>query len=136
MKVLSLTQPWATLVCLGAKTIETRSWNTGYRGPLAIHASKSYPKDCRELEKREPFYSALRPRGCYSYPSLALGSIIGVVDLVDCFPTRPLKQPIPVDEYSFGNFDAGRFAWLLANPRFLPAQIPAKGSLGLWEYDV
>jgi hypothetical protein len=40
MKVLSLTQPWATLAAIGAKKIETRSWSTAYRGPLAIHAAK------------------------------------------------------------------------------------------------
>lgn len=43
MKALSLTQPWATLVAIGAKKIETRSWSTSYRGPVAIHASKGYP---------------------------------------------------------------------------------------------
>lgn len=40
MKGLSLTQPWATLVAIGAKRIETRIWATSYRGPLAIHAAK------------------------------------------------------------------------------------------------
>lgn len=40
MKALSLTQPWASLVAVGAKRIETRSWRTSYRGPLAIHAAK------------------------------------------------------------------------------------------------
>ncbi len=39
MKALTVMQPWATLVALGAKRIETRSWSTSYRGPLAIHAS-------------------------------------------------------------------------------------------------
>jgi hypothetical protein len=39
MKVLTLWQPWASLVQLGVKTIETRSWSTTYRGPLAIHAA-------------------------------------------------------------------------------------------------
>ena len=39
MKVLTLTQPWATLVAIGAKRIETRSWATKYRGPLLIHAA-------------------------------------------------------------------------------------------------
>jgi len=29
------------LIAIGAKKIETRSWATGYRGPLAIHAGKS-----------------------------------------------------------------------------------------------
>jgi len=43
MKALSLWQPWASLVALRVKTIETRSWSTSYRGPLAIHAAKHVP---------------------------------------------------------------------------------------------
>lgn len=39
-KILTLSQPYASLVALGAKRIETRSWRTSYRGPLAIHAAK------------------------------------------------------------------------------------------------
>jgi activating signal cointegrator 1 len=52
MKVLTLHQPWASLVALGVKTIETRSWSTKYRGPLAIHAAgttagfDALPGDC------------------------------------------------------------------------------------------
>jgi hypothetical protein len=44
MKALSLWQPWATLVALGVKKLETRSWSTTYRGPLAIHATATMPK--------------------------------------------------------------------------------------------
>lgn len=40
MKALSLKQPWASMVANGTKTIETRTWRTSYRGPLAIHASQ------------------------------------------------------------------------------------------------
>src|SRR4051812_42520238 len=47
VKVLSLTQPWASLVAIGAKQIETRSWRTHYRGPLLIHASAGFPGECR-----------------------------------------------------------------------------------------
>lgn len=43
MKALTLRQPWASLVALGVKTIETRSWSTKYRGPLAIHAGAKRP---------------------------------------------------------------------------------------------
>lgn len=38
MKALTIRQPWASLIAHGVKTIETRSWSTKYRGPLAIHA--------------------------------------------------------------------------------------------------
>ena len=44
MKVLTLFQPWATLVILGEKKIETRSWKTNYRGEIAIHAGKKWIK--------------------------------------------------------------------------------------------
>lgn len=43
MKVLTLHQPWASLIALGVKSIETRSWSTKYRGPLAIHAGATVP---------------------------------------------------------------------------------------------
>jgi hypothetical protein len=38
-KVLSVRQPYATLICAGVKTIENRTWKTDYRGKLLIHAS-------------------------------------------------------------------------------------------------
>lgn len=45
VKALTLHQPWASLIALGVKSIETRSWSTSYRGPLAIHAGKKRPGD-------------------------------------------------------------------------------------------
>jgi activating signal cointegrator 1 len=63
MKALTLTQPWATLVAIGAKKIETRSWRTDYRGPLAIHAAKGFPAKFRNLvnwSAEEPFASVLK----------------------------------------------------------------------------
>lgn len=41
MKALTIRQPWASLIAEGVKTIETRSWSTKYRGPIAIHAGKA-----------------------------------------------------------------------------------------------
>lgn len=40
MKIITIWQPWATLIALGIKKFETRSWSTEYTGPLAIHAAK------------------------------------------------------------------------------------------------
>ncbi len=40
MKAITIHQPWASLIVVGAKRFETRSWETKYRGPIAIHASK------------------------------------------------------------------------------------------------
>jgi hypothetical protein len=38
MRILTLTQPWATMVALGVKRIETRAWSTRYRGALGLFA--------------------------------------------------------------------------------------------------
>ena len=40
VKAITIWQPWASLVAVGAKTMETRSWPTKYRGPIAIHAAQ------------------------------------------------------------------------------------------------
>jgi len=146
VKVLTLTQPWATLVAIGEKRIETRSWQTSYRGPLAIHAAQGFPADCREISKSRPFCTVLRKAGYllpYGEP-LPLGQIIAVVDLQDCQPTcikvgaewhRSEYAPSVNElERTFGNYKPGRWMWLLLNVRRLGAPIPAKGKLSLWEY--
>jgi activating signal cointegrator 1 len=62
--VLTLTQPYATLVTLGAKRFETRNWGTRYRGTLLIHAGKGLDpaggqQGLIELCLSEPFRSVL-----------------------------------------------------------------------------
>lgn len=130
MRALSLQQPWATLVAIGAKGYETRSWRSGYRGELAIHASKAYPYWCRELELLEYFAEALvrEPR------PLPTGAIVALAELADCRkivrdPDSFLDDPA---EAAFGDHTPGRFAWRLINVRKLRTPIPIKGSLSLW----
>ena len=54
MRALTLTQPWAEAVASGLKVWETRSWQTSYRGPIAIHAAKGFPKEAREFASAAP----------------------------------------------------------------------------------
>ena len=76
MKVLSIIEPWATLIASKQKYIETRSWKTSYRGELYIHASKKLintkDKKIKELLK-------LLPTQEMNY-----GKIICKCELVDC----------------------------------------------------
>lgn len=154
---LTLTQPWASLVAIGAKKIETRSWSTSYRGPLAIHAAKGMPTSAVECCVSEPFLSVLQAAG-FMPPEFPLdrpydvmawfprGKVVAVCGLVDCLPIKiysigdsainGTSYPLPAEpERSFGDYSVGRFAWLLADIRALPTPIPAKGALGLWEYE-
>ena len=72
MKVLTIKQPWATLIMQGYKRFEFRSWQTKYRGDLLIHAGKGIDKEAiKRLEKYLP-------------KELLTGKILGKVTLVDC----------------------------------------------------
>ena len=140
MKAVSLMQPWATLVALGAKQIETRSWSITYRGPLAIHASKRLLAENASLCCKEPFHAALEAGG-YRFDAksernpfhLPVGMVVAVVKLVDVQPIALSNLP-PEPERFFGDYTPGRSAWILCEITCLPEPIPARGSLGLWEW--
>ncbi len=154
MKTLTLTQPWATLVAIGAKRIETRSWATNYRGPLAIHAAKGWKREDRELlcpygAASNPFVDALYHHYALDNDLIPLldnqrGKVIATCTLRTCFrfgekPVYPdldrgVVDPIREPELSFGNFAPGRCGWMLTDVVMLPEPIPAKGALGLWEW--
>lgn len=130
-RAISLWQPYAQAVTLGIKPYETRGWDTDYRGPLAIHASKKpfryrdYPMDyyqeaCTRLSKA----------GCPQY-ALDYGKVLCIVDLVDCIPVAKLRGRIGPAEF-WGDFrDTGddgkpRFAFKLENVRpIVPYKRPA-----------
>jgi len=151
MKALTLTQPWATLVAIGAKRIETRSWGTSYRGPLAIHAAKGFPRDAREFTNDPVCYEAVRrhflPGGQYAAKGYPLGAVLAtcrlvavklIVDSTEALgPCADAARMMPPDEpeQSFGNYAPGRYAWILEDVRQLPEPILAKGALGLWEWE-
>lgn len=125
MKALTLYDPWATLVVLGEKQFETRSWSTSYRGLLAIHTSKN-------MKESGIAYSSLTFREALGDAMFHPGCIIGTVEVVGCWPTWPYPSPVSRKEVTFGDWRIGRFAWKLANPRRLAAPISCTGHLGLW----
>jgi hypothetical protein len=139
MKAITLTQPYATLVAMGAKRIETRSWSTRYRGPLAIHAGKGLAgmtkRQFVDLLRTEPFCSVLRPliaAGQVNTDALPRGAIVAVADLVDILPVEQVQPTAP--ERSFGDYTPGRYAWLLADVCLVDPPIPSTGRQGLWEW--
>ena len=133
MKALTLYDPWATLVVLGEKQYETRSWSTSYRGPLAIHVSKSFTGEMADLCHTEPFRSVLVE--LEDWPRL--GCIIGTVELERCWRMDKYRGPeflpeVSEKERAFGDWSYGRWAWPLSSPRLLAAPIPCRGHQGLW----
>jgi hypothetical protein len=135
MKALTLTQPWATLVAIGAKKIETRGWNTLHRGPVAIHAAKTFPEEAARLCLRRPFMDALTGAGVTGVDMLPLGAIVAVANLQHVCPTEAFARyprSLTDQERAFGDYSPRRFAWMLTNVRPLREPVPCRGALGLW----
>jgi hypothetical protein len=143
MKAITIIQPWATLIALGEKKFESRSWATKYRGPLAIHAGKKIEK---EICKQEPFKSVLAKHG-YTAESLPVSVVVAIGNLTACYEVgqvdisqkeadlRWTDRIIRWQEFDFGWYEYGRFAWELLDVKALDQPIPAKGQLGLWNYE-
>src|SRR5574344_694029 len=124
MKVLSIKQPFASLICKNIKKIETRSWKTKYRGELYIHSSltKSKSFNAREAE-------ALLDG------NLQFGTILCKCNLIDCIYMddnfiNNIKQNNSI-EYRCGKYEVGRYAWILDNIEIIKP-IKVKGKLGIW----
>lgn len=135
MKALSLWQPWATLLVIGAKEWETRGWYMKYRGPLAIHAAKYMHREIEELcNTQEHIKGILEPRGL-SYATLPRGVILGTGIVKECRRAEEVRGLLSAMERAFGDFDgADRFATRFADVVPFQFPIPARGAQGFFEW--
>jgi hypothetical protein len=132
-KALSVLQPWATLILLGAKRLETRPWRTAHRGPLAIHAGRRLLPAGRALAAREPWRTILREASYASCDELPRGAVLGSVELVDCLAVEDLPpDALSESDLALGDFRPGRWVWQLCHPVRLDYPFPAVGRLGLF----
>ena len=128
IKALSLLQPWATLVVIGAKKIETRSWSTPHRGRLLIHAS---------LGKAGSIFANDLPFNKYisDFRKLPFAAIIGEAVLTSILHTEDFDLPdfemdnLTLEEKAFGDYASGRYGWVLENPISYNTPIPERGHL-------
>lgn len=134
IKAISVLQPWASLIALGHKKIETRSWNTKYRGPLLIHASAKYTNYQDWLATE--WHVMLDDSRVYHNHR---GAIVGMVDMVGSETSENILSNLPKSmfwgpdqEQIFGDYSPGRYGWLLSEPLLFPEPIPCKGALGIW----
>lgn len=150
MKCISLWTLWAMLIALGHKKIETRSWKApdyliGQR--IAIHATKAMPKWAMELSWTEPFRSILLKLGfLMSFANWPFGKVVATAKLAGCekiisdekyhhMACLESGKDVTVNEYHFGDYTPGRYAWILEDVQSLKEPIPAKGMQGLWNWE-
>lgn len=150
MSALSLWQPWATLIALEIKLIETRSWSKGIAGArsgepftFAIHASKRHMTqdevcmlhDCDVIA--DALKQALGRR--WTTDDFSLGCIVATAERYDCKHTgtggsgqgiAPWVEDLSELERACGNFDPDRYGHFLRNIRRLATPIPWIGRQG------
>ena len=127
MKVLTIKQPWASLIMLGYKRFKFRSWKTNYRGKLLIHAGQGIDKEAmKRLQKYIP-------------KDMPKGKILGKAKLVDCVKMSPefkselLKEN--KDIYTDSTFKEN-YGWQMEDIEVFDEPIEAKGHLSLWEFEM
>ena len=131
MKAITLYQPWAGLVAIGVKRIETRSWGTFYRGTLAIHSSKNLK--FYDLMKEEPYHRFVHRKEFFQFGMIiAKCQLVGMERIYKSLVDK-LKKEQPLEFY-FGDYSLGRWAWILENIELIDPSIPVKGTMGLWEW--
>ena len=141
IKAVTIIQPWASLITLGEKQIETRSWPANYKGPLAIHAGKKI-----DLEAcRNPRIKALLEKHGITIPErLPTGCVLSNCKLIECVQMQSGNNKHCVEvpgyklsdqEYELGYYSPGRWGWILANIVKPPRPIPARGMQRLWNFD-
>lgn len=125
MKVLTLKQPWATLVAEGIKKYEFRTWKTNYRGKVLIHAGAGVEK--KELARFKDLN--------LEYPSKR---IIGEAEIEDCLELDDNlnKKIINENNIAYGSKYRTGYAWKLKNVKKINIDKEINGKLGLWNIDL
>ena len=140
MRIITLWQPWASLMALNEKHIETRSWMTRYRGELAIHAAQRFDAYQRDLCGSVPFRTALERHGIKDPAELPLGAIVARTTLVDCgrissagfyFSSHGAEF-----EKEFGDYRPGRCVWVCDGTQACRDPIPYQGAQGIRELPI
>ena len=136
MKALSIWQPWADLISMGYKTIETRTWPTRYRGALLICAARKTGWEVQEAIEQYQQYP-----GLYGYDELLpseyeprLGVAVATCTLADCRPMIDSDRKAALYQLEGGSV-WGRYAWVLEDVEPI-SPFPIRGKQGLFDVEI
>ncbi|MCI6266460.1 MAG: ASCH domain-containing protein [Erysipelotrichaceae bacterium] len=125
MKVITLKQPWASLVAEGIKIWEFRSWKYNYRGEILIHAGAGVDKEA--MKKVELLN--------LEYPQK---KIIAKVTIEDCLELNDdlNKEICFSNPMVYGNKNRSGFVWKLKDAKKIDIDNTISGKQGIWNYDL
>lgn len=122
MKVITLKQPWATLVAEGLKKYEFRSWKLNYRGEILIHAGKGVDLDAMKKFKNLNL----------EFPK---SRILAKVNILDCIELNKdiNEQIIKENELVYGHkYNRTGYAWKLEVIEKINDNKDVSGKQGIW----
>jgi len=122
MKVITLKQPWATLVAEGLKKYEFRSWKLNYRGEILIHAGKGVDLDAMKKFKNLNL----------DFPK---SRILAKVNILDCIELNKdiNEQIIKENELVYGHkYNRTGYAWKLEVIEKINDNKDVSGKQGIW----
>ena len=137
MRAITLYQPWAQLILLGAKLIETRSWDppqSAIGTRIAIHAGKRVVEFPDWPEYREFNEAVRRWLGDNWAKEVPTGAVVCSALLKGARRVKTANDLPDGDELLFGEYGVGRWLWDLADIEPFDEPIPARGFQGLWTW--
>lgn len=133
---LSVRQPWASLIVHGYKPWENRDWPCSYRGPLLIHAGKTWKADEQaaydELMRIALDHGDVRRQTVLFTSRVELGALVGVVDMIDCVSREEHIDRGGRLYDGWREWFVGRYGYRLARPCVFKPMILYKGQQGLF----
>ena len=133
MRAISLHQPWASLIAHGLKGVETRGPRPAkrYRGPLLIHAAKTWNAEAW-IRIQRAFPHVLDPFVGDDNP-FPLGAVVAAVRVVDVREMTEgwIAEQTPL-EVAVGDWRPGRYGWVLEGVERPQIPVPLRGYQGLF----
>lgn len=125
MRVITLKQPWATLVAENIKKYEFRSWKYNYRGEILIHAGAGIDIDA--MKKVEHLN--------LEFPNK---KILAKVVIEDCIELSEEINKIICSQNPliYGNKNRTGYAWKLGKVTKLNINKVISGKQGIWNYNI
>lgn len=154
MKALTVWQPWASLIMIGAKPWEFRRWSfadkphlaklVGQRIVLHAGARAMRPAETEDILERvdegesalvpeiaKPFLERLWDAASFTDQIAPLAAALGTVTLGE--PKRAF-DPFVDRVADSDRLDQHMYAWPMIDPTPFPAPIPAAGAQGFWNW--
>lgn len=141
MKVITIHQPFATLIIKGIQKIYVKDWATAHRGEILVHAGRQFNQQQAEFCEKINIKQYLREN-----EELPFGKIVGKVVLKDIYPSETIlgwfentkgeRRVQAEKEMELSDFENHKLGWLLESPMEFKRYLAANGMRSIWDIEL